>query len=214
VASILPAQSAAGEAAVELRAAERVISLPEDGKDLYLSILVHDHWREIPRERQMVAVFETNASLRALRQRCYFAIVTESDRTYREVFAGRILELPAIVLTKDDGTNLVKLSGANVPKDENALLGAFGMKTGTHPLRPWLDVPCPGPCPAPLPLEPKPSPKPDVAPVPDTVLPLPPVSPVDNPPAEPPFPWAALGLAVGGAAAVTAVIALRRRVRA
>lgn len=198
------AAGTADRVADHVAARDRIVDLPEDGKEYHLVLLLHNEWRKLPRERRVATMFETNAALVSLKSQCHYHVYTPADPEFK-MFEDYVKQLPCILLETSEGAVKTKLSGDNITDDEDELAAAFNleMKVGRrHPLRPWVDRPNPDPKPCPdCKPRPKPDPKPDRLPIPDTPLPK-----------KPEFPWGILALCVVVTGIATGVVAFRRRV--
>jgi hypothetical protein len=135
---------------------KQVVTLPEDGGAYHLSIFVSDNWRST-REREVVALVDTDSTLASIKAQSHFHLYTQSDPIYKTRFPG--FELPCILLQDSSGGVIFKYSGPML---------------NNRPwlrLRPWLR-PRPNPNPAP-------GPEPNVnvdtlpGPIQDTSLPFP-----------------------------------------
>lgn len=185
----------------QLAMADRVIKLPEDGQAFHLSIFVSDNWRSNPRDRQIIAWFESNKTLVSVKAQSFFHIYTPSDKVYKSRFSGSITKMPCILFQDSTGKAYYKVTA---PKSEEEVATAFATLFDKRPwlrTRPWLR---PRPCPCPSP-GPGPGPEP-ITPGPDKLPEL-----KDTPPMETPFPWVAFVLILGGAGVCMGLLQWRKR---
>ena len=182
---------------------ERIVDLPNDGHLYHVVVLLHDNWRQRPRDRALMAWFQAEPRLASLKAQVHFHAFTESDSYTRRHAAG--YKLPAVLIMSDAGRVVWKGSeGGALPTSAvvmgDTVQGLF--KKGPHYLF-WWRRPKPSPSPAPSPTpEPKPMPDTNV----DVKVPIiPDTSAVPGAPEQPGFPWA-IALLVGIGAALIPVV--------
>ena len=182
-------------------AEERVVNLPQDQGKWYVSVVGS---ATDARYDEIVGWFDSNASLKKLKNQVQFCTVTSDTAIYRERYAPNVKGLPTVRMQKADGTVVYEAAGKNIPMTaaglNGALAGAVSTAQGIRPILPWrrdMERRCPGPCPSPQP-NPQPQPDPEPQPIDDGGMPH-----IDDQPAESPAPWGWLpplcvaGLAVG-----------------
>lgn len=182
-------------------AEERVVRLPNDSAKWYVSVVgdAND-----PRYNEIAEWFNTNPSLKKLRDQVHFCPVTTDTGIYKERYAPNVKGLPTVRVQKPDGTVVYEAAGKNLPLTagglNGAIAGAVSNAQGIRPVLPWrreMERRCPGPCPNPQP-QPQPQPDPEPQPIDDGGAPV-----IDDPPVESAVPWGLLpllcvaGLAVG-----------------
>ena len=176
----------------------RVINLPEDGNAFHLSLFLNNDYMQ-KKDRQIVAWFETNNTLRSVKAQSHFHIYTPDDEVYRARFASDIPSLPCIMF--QDSTGKVYYKATN-PQSQEQVVSAFATLFDKKPwrrVRPWLR-PKPGPGPGPGP-GPNPSPGPEPIDTPPNIGPIP-----DTPiPDSQEFPWLLFFIIVGGAGGTMAL---------
>jgi len=89
---------------------ERITQLPDDGKAYHLSVFVHDNWREIPTDRQLVAWFSVEPRLASLKAQTHDHLFTASSPEYKTKFAKAMPVLPGVMI--QDAGGVVKYSAA------------------------------------------------------------------------------------------------------
>lgn len=131
---------------VEVRVAERVVKLPEDGGAWYLQIYTNDDWQARGQDRQLVAAFESLPELQSLRVQTHYHHLTPRSKLYSR-YSGALQALPAVTLQSADGTIIYKACGANIPQDSWRIID--DIREALQERFPNL---CPGPnCPQPTP---------------------------------------------------------------
>lgn len=186
-----------GEAAVlgDL-VAERVVTLPEDGQAWATIVFTSDAWQTVHNERTLLAWFETNPRLAALKATTKFTHITAGDPVYSHVpvnktdggsaysFAHIVRDdFPCLIVQTCDGTKVYKIGGSNMPKRSSALADAvaaavrhskreYGLALSTSTdrtdRRDASEWKVNGKF---FPLRPRPQPKPDVCPATPAVAP-------------------------------------------
>jgi len=159
--------------------------LPEDGAQRHVSLVVHDNWRQVPAEVDLVARWQA-----AQEPGVFFHLYTESHPIYRARIADSKWSqtIPCLILQEPDG--FVAKQASEAP-EVTALLGGRVWRTSGRLLRPRPI--CPGPnCPAPAPV-----PVPVPAPVPAPIVVQPP-APEPEPASTAPWIIAAVLLCLGG----------------
>jgi len=173
-------------------AEERVVRLPNDSAKWYVSVVgdAND-----PRYNEIVGWFNTNPSLKKLRDQVHFCPVTSDTGIYKERYAGNVKGLPTVRVQTPDGTVIYEAAGKNIPLTAGGLNGAIASAVsnaqGLRPILPWrreMERRCPGPCPTPNP-QPSPQPDPEPQPIDDGGAPV-----IDDPPVESTVPWGLLPL--------------------
>ena len=146
-----------------------------------------------PRYNEIVGWFDTNASLKKLKNQVHFCPVTSDTAIYQARYACNVKGLPTVRMQKADGTVVYEAAGKNLPMTaaglNGALAGAVSTAEGIRPILPWrrdMERRCPGPCPKP---QPNPQPDPEPQPIDDGGTPN-----IDDQPAESPVPWGLLPL--------------------
>lgn len=164
---------------------QNVVSLPEDGGAYHLSLFVSEKWREIPAEREAVALMETDPTMMSLKAQSHYHLYTDTDPIYQTRFASAIDVKPCVLLQASDGKVLFKYSGPVLSK-----------RPWLH-VRPWLRPrPCPpSPGPAPGPVIPNQTDR-----LPDTKIPDTPI-----------FPWGLLIFTIALAAGLTVAVQFAKR---
>jgi hypothetical protein len=163
---------------------QQVVSLPEDGGAYHLSLFVSNNWREIPAEREAVALMETDATLKSIKAQSHYHLYTETDPIYQTRFASAIDTMPCVLLQDAKGTVIFKYSGPVLSK-----------RPWLH-VRPWLRPrPCPTPNPAPGPVNVTVNDR-----LPDTKIPDTPI-----------FPWGLLIFTIALAAGLTTAVQFAKR---
>lgn len=169
---------------------QRIVSLPEDGKQYYTSLFLPSNWQADPKSRELRAWFDTNITLTSLKAQTHFNVITPTDPQWGPKYASSVGKtLPCIALTDATGDVVYKATQAAIPGTSNTLAAAIHESVQRR---------CPNRrCPAPEPVTPAPEPSPNV---PDTNPVLPDTNPVLTVP-EHEFPlWLGILLAVGGIA--------------
>ncbi len=182
-------------------AEERIVNLPKDQGKWYVSVVGN---ATDSRYNEIVGWFDTNPSLKKLKNQVHFCPVTSDTAIYQARYAANVKGLPTVRMQKPDGTVVYEAAGKNIPMTaaglNGALAGAVSNAQGLRPILPWrreMERRCPGPCPNPQP-NPQPQPDPEPQPIDDGGAPV-----IDDPPVESTVPWAFLplccftGLAVG-----------------
>jgi len=180
-------------------AEERVVNLPQDAGKWYVSVVgnVTD-----PRYNEIVGWFESNASLKKLKNQVHFCPVTTDTAIYQARYACNVKGLPTVRMQKPDGTVVYEAAGKTIPLTAGGLNGALAnavhSASGLRPILPWRRemerrCPGPGPCPTPQP-NPQPQPDPDPQPIDDNGPPN-----VDPEPTESDLPpWGLVLVCLGG----------------
>jgi len=181
-------------------AEERVVNLPQDQNKWYVSVVGN---ATDPRYNDIVGWFNTNPSLKKLRDQVHFCPVTSNTGIYQERYAANVKGLPTVRVQKPDGTVVYEAAGKNLPMTAEglygAIAGAVNTAQGIRPILPWRRdmerrCPGPGPCPTPYPQpNPDPQPDPDPQPIDDGGPPL-----VDPQPVAEGWPLWGLALLVNG----------------
>ena len=168
---------------------ERVINLPQDQGQWYLSVVGNATDANYQR---VLGWFNSDAKLKTLRNTVHFNPVTTNTAIYRERYATntgefRITALPCVRLQQPDGVVIYQACGKDIPMTSQGLYGALAddiQAEGIFPILPWrreMEKRCPGPSPNP---QPGPEPQPDPEPQPiDPQPPIDSVVDVDLPPA-------------------------------
>jgi hypothetical protein len=171
-------------------AEERVVNIPQDQSKWYVSVVGN---ATDTRYNEIVGWFDTNASLKKLKNQVHFCPVTSDTATYQARYASNVKGLPTVRMQKADGTVVYEAAGKNLPMTaaglNGALAGAVSTAEGIRPILPWrkdMERRCPGPCPKP---QPNPQPDPEPQPIDDNGPPN-----IDDQPAESPVPWGLLPL--------------------
>jgi len=192
-------------ARVAAESQERIVELPKDGGQFYVSVLLHKDWRLRPNERALVAYWHTDPRLVSIRVQTKWYAIAEDEDTYKRRFSKVTVALPAVYVQTPDGYVIHKQSGDAVCESADAVAAPM---IELFKNRPWLKLPWnrprPGPCPAP---SPNPAPKPGPGPGPDLVIPVIPDTDARDDAKETAaaFPWLLLSIVVlvaaGGALA-------------
>jgi hypothetical protein len=150
-------------------AEERVVNLPQDQGKWYVSVVGN---ATDSRYNEIVCWFDTNASLKKLKNQVHFCPVTTDTAIYQARYASNVKGLPTVRMQKPDGTVVYEAAGKNLPLTagglNGALAGAVNTASGLRPILPWrreMERRCPGPGPCPTP-QPNPQPQPDPEPQP------------------------------------------------
>lgn len=136
---------------------EHVIQLPEDGQQFYLTIFTAQDYLTRARDRELVAWFDSDPTLKSLKSQTQYNHYTPDQKIYSERFGETlpISQFPAVMLQDAAGKVYVKLSAATLPKSPKDLIKI---------IRDCCPRPKPGPQPTPTP-EPNPVPViPDIGP--------------------------------------------------
>lgn len=188
---------ATADFAAQAATGPQVVELPEDGGTYHTVLCLHDQWRAIPKERELVAWFQTEPALVSLAAQTHYTQLVESDRVYAEKFAQSVPTLPAVLVMTNEGRVIYKASGPDTPGGQQMAAELVGL----FDKRPWLRIlPWRRPRTAP---EPEPSPCPDGQ-CPDQQKPQPPAADVavDVPDLRPPEQPADSGVWIFAAVAV------------
>lgn len=145
---------------------EHVIQLPEDGGQFYLTVLTHENYQTRARDRELVAWFDSDPHLRALKSQTQFNHYTPNQQIYATRLGGAVpvTEFPAVVLQESNGRVFFKAGARKLPSTPKELVK--------------LIKDC---CPRPKPPGPSPSPTPGPEPMPF----IPDVGPPDEAPLGP-----------------------------
>jgi len=153
-------------------AEERVVNLPNDQGKWYVSVVGNVNDATYLR---VLGWFNTNASLKSLKNKVHFCQVTNDTAIYKERYAGNVKALPTVRVQKSDGTVVYEVSGKSIPMTASGLYGAMAngadIAEGARPVLPWrrgMEKRCPGPCPQP---QPQPQPDPEPQPIDDGTAP-------------------------------------------
>ena len=153
-------------------AEERVVNLPQDQGKWYVSVVGN---ATDTRYNEIVGWFDTNASLKKLKNQVHFCPVTTDTAIYQARYATNVKGLPTVRMQKPDGTVVYEAAGKNLPMTaaglNGALAGAVNTAQGIRPVLPWrreMERRCPGPGPCPNP-QPNPSPQPQPDPEPQPI---------------------------------------------
>jgi hypothetical protein len=148
-------------------AEERVVNIPQDQSKWYVSVVGN---ATDTRYNEIVGWFDTNASLKKLKNQVHFCPVTSDTAIYQARYASNVKGLPTVRMQRADGTVVYEAAGKNLPMTaaglNGALAGAVSTAQGIRPVLPWrrdMERRCPGPCPNP---QPNPLPQPDPEPQP------------------------------------------------
>ena len=156
-------------------AQERIIDLPEDGSQFYLTLFLHDDWNARPQDRQLVAWLQTHPGLISLQAQCHYVALTPSNALFRSRWSTWSNSLPAVLLQQGNphtGKVTYKAGPTGLPQSANAL--ANQIDSALDVLRQQCPKPKPpGPPPVVVP--------PFVQPIPDIIPPDTTVQPADNP---------------------------------
>ena len=113
---------------------DRIVELPEDGEGYHVSICLHDDWQKRSRERRLLAWFETESTLRALKSQVHWHVYTGSNAIYRTRLAHAVGDvLPAVIVQKADGFVAWKRSGENLPDSGPELTELIGRSFPSRP---------------------------------------------------------------------------------
>jgi hypothetical protein len=144
-------------------AEERIVSLPQDQGKWYVSVVGN---ATDSRYNEIVGWFDTNASLKKLKNQVHFCPVTSDTAIYQARYASNVKALPTVRMQKPDGTVVYEAAARNIPMTaaglNGALAGAANTAQGIRPVLPWrrnMEGRCPGPLPTPPP-QPQPDPEP------------------------------------------------------
>jgi len=140
---------------------ERVVNLPEDGHAWYTTLFVSANYQSNPRERELVASFQSVPELRSLAAQTHFALVTPQSRTYGRYKASTGAVTPCVIVQQPDGKVVYKSSGPKVPDDSWRLID--DIREAIRERFPH----CPQPKPDPAPVTPPSTPPATVPTVPD-----------------------------------------------
>ena len=151
-------------------AEERIVNLPQDQGKWYVSVVGN---ATDTRYNEIVGWFDTNASLKKLKNQVHFCPVTTDTAIYQARYASNVKGLPTVRMQKLDGTVVYEAAGKNLPMTaaglNGALAGAVNSVQGP-PSDPALatgnGATVPGPCPNPQP-NPQPQPDPEPQPIDD-----------------------------------------------
>jgi len=151
-------------------AEQRVVNLPNDQGKWYISVVGNANDAAYLR---VLGWFEANPSLKGLKNKVHYCLVTAGTPTYQERYAANVKGLPTVRVQKPDGTVVYEAAGKNLPMTAEglygAIAGAVNTAQGIRPILPWrrdMERRCPGPCPTPNPA-PDPQPDPDPQPIDD-----------------------------------------------
>jgi len=132
-------------------AEERIVNLPNDQGKWYVSVVGN---AADPRYNEIVGWFDTNASLKKLKDQVHFCPVTSDTAIYQARYACNVTGLPTVRMQKADGTVVYEAAGKNLPMTaaglNGALAGAVSTAQGIRPVLPWrrdMERQCPGPLP-------------------------------------------------------------------
>jgi len=180
-------------------AEERVVNLPQDQGKWYVSVVGNT---TDSRYNEIVGWFDTNASLKKLKNQVHFCPVTTNTAIYQARYASNVKALPTVRMQRSDGTVVYEAAGKNLPMTaaglNGALAGAVNTAQGLRPILPWrreMERRCPSPGPNP---QPNPNPNPPVDPEPQPIDDNGPPNVEPEPQADLP-PWGLALLCVGGA---------------
>ena len=93
-------------------AEERVVNLPNDSGKWYVSVVGNAN---DARYNEIVGWFDTNASLKKLKNQVHFCPVTSDTAIYKERYASNVKGLPTVRVQKPDGTVVYEAAGKNIP---------------------------------------------------------------------------------------------------
>ena len=117
-------------------AEERIVSLPQDQGKWYVSVVGN---ATDPRYNEIVGWFDTNASLKKLKNQVHFCPVTSGTAIYQARYASNVKGLPTVRMQKPDGTVVYEAAGKNLPLTAAGLNGALaGAVSDAQGLRPVL----------------------------------------------------------------------------
>lgn len=108
-------------AAIEAKAEDRIINLPEDGGAYYTSVFVHANWRVRPADRTLLAWFGSNRRLLSLRSQTHYNVYTERTPLFKTRYSRTIKALPAVRVQAADGRVTYQSSVDNLPKSADGL---------------------------------------------------------------------------------------------
>jgi len=175
-------------------AEERIVNLPQDQGKWYVSVVGN---ATDPRYNEVVGWFDSNASLKKLKNQVNFCPVTTDTAIYQARYASNVKGLPTVRMQKPDGTVVYEAAGKNLPMTaaglNGALAGAVSNAQGLRPILPWrqeMERRCPAPGPNP---QPNPQPDPEPQPIDDNGPPNIEPDPQDDLPG-----WGLALLCVGG----------------
>ena len=86
-------------------AEERVVNLPQDQSKWYVSVVGN---AADSRYNEIVGWFDTNASLKKLKNQVHFCPVTSDTAIYQARYASNVKGLPTVRMQKADGTVVYK----------------------------------------------------------------------------------------------------------
>ena len=169
---------------------EQIIELPEDGEYWYLTLFLHDDWKQRADERRLVAWFESTPRLASLKAQTHWNVYTPAIPAWRTTWSN--YKAPCVQLQKapmagKPGEVIYKATAENIPGNGDQLADDIAtMITNKEGFRPDC--------------RPRPKPEPDdkVPPKPDTDPDaVPDMTPdKDAEPEGEEFPWIPLGIAV------------------
>ena len=144
-------------------AEDRIVSLPQDQGKWYVSVVGN---ATDSRYNEIVGWFDTNASLKKLKNQVHFCPVTSDTAIYQVRYASNVKALPTVRMQKPDGTVVYEAAARSIPMTaaglNGALAGAVNVAQGIRPVLPWrrdMERRCPSPSPNPQP-QPQPDPEP------------------------------------------------------
>jgi len=149
-------------------AEERVINLPNDQGKWYVSVVGN---AQDAQYQTILKWFNTNPSLRKLKNQVHFNAVTTDTMIYRDRYSMNVKGLPTVRMQNNQGVVIYEAAGKNLPFTPEGLYAAmadgFNKVQGIRPILPWRrNHVCPGPCPQPGPGPGPDDPTPDPEPQP------------------------------------------------
>ena len=122
-------------------AEERVVNLPQDQSKWYVSVVGN---ATDPRYNEIVGWFDTNASLKKLKNQVHFCPVTSETAVYQARYASNVKGLPTVRMQQADGTVVYEAAGKNLPMTaaglNGALAGAVSTAQGIRPILPCAET--------------------------------------------------------------------------
>src|SRR3990167_287749 len=109
-------------------AEERIVNLPQDQGKWYVSVVGN---ATDSRYNEIVGWFDTNASLKKLKNQVRFCPVTSDTAIYQVRYASNVKSLPTVRMQKPDGTVVYEAAGKNIPMTVAGLNGALAGEGST-----------------------------------------------------------------------------------
>lgn len=182
---------------------ERIVDLPNDGQQYFVTLFVHKDWRARHADRHLVACWQSIPELQSIRAQVHFNTFAEGDRAYEDRMKLLLARptLPSILVQASDGKVIYRESGETLPQSSGEWTATAGKIFGGRAILPWNAEKrtCPNTTPAP---PPQPAPVITTVTIPDRVGP---------PPAkEEPFPWLLLAAVCGISAVVAFIVQFKK----